>query len=116
MLSLALVLGLMPGMSLTAYAEVSSIPYTFNATSTSDGNWQYNFPLESGQIQKIKKIEVLIDMEKIVEEGGWGQVQWGKNGKTQQTPFNNVPGIAKYSVGGCHVRCRVRYCSARWFR
>ena len=72
LLSLALVLGLMPGISLTAYAENNQILYTFTASSAGDelNKREYKFALGSDKCSKITKIEVLIDMEKILE-GGW---------------------------------------------
>ena len=110
LLTLAMLIGLMPGMGLTAYADVSGAGteaiYTFNAASASDdiGKWQYDFPLDGNQKSKITKIKVLIDMMSIAENG-WGQVvyskgEYGQADRVDHTAiFENTPCVKKYTAG-----------------
>jgi hypothetical protein len=102
LLTLAMVVGLMPGMGLTAKAD-DQFAYTFTATSTSDWweTWMcYLAYYSQGGIDcsKITKIDVLVDMENIVD-GGWGQVKWqnaSNEGPAQS--IEGTPGIRKYTV------------------
>ena len=89
LLSLALVLGLVPGMSLTAYAEGDPTPlYTFTTQSNTcdlennnniDGSIRTNIQNKKGQIIKIEAItETDIILENDEAKGAnWAQIQWG---------------------------------------
>ena len=108
LLVLTLLVGLMPGMSLTAWADWSGTApiHPFNASSSGDplGSWQYGFPVSEDEIGKITKIEVLIYMESIADSG-WGQVvysrgEYGTADREDHTAlFENRPGIQKYTAG-----------------
>ncbi len=94
LLSLALVLGLMPGMSLTAMAgSPASVPYTF---SEGDGNNVF-YVLTDGdnKISKISIIEALISIE---GDPFWGLIQVCNNNDMKQSIYNDMSkGIHKYT-------------------
>ncbi|MBR6223801.1 MAG: hypothetical protein IKQ71_10245, partial [Lachnospiraceae bacterium] len=105
LLTLAMLVGLMPGMSLTAYADVSGAGteaiHTFDAASTGDAldKWEYTFPLENNQKSKITQIDALIDMGSLSDDG-WAQVKYGRTqGEAHYVLFDRIPGIKKYTAG-----------------
>jgi hypothetical protein len=102
LLSLVMVLGLMPGMSLTAYA--AELPHTFNDSGNYEGSWNYSFP-NSIDLSKITKIEVLMDIESF-PENGWGQVGYTSSDDPNETAKRKLAvfdtstsGIKKYTAG-----------------
>ena len=100
LLSLAMVLGLMPGMSLQTAALDSVQPIWIFTPS----NFECLITSGNNSCKDITKIEVLIDMKEIASDGGWGQVQWGNRNSTIRTEsFVNTPGIKKYTVEGAAV-------------
>ena len=102
LLTLVMVVGMMPGMSMTARAD-NQFAYTFTATSTSDWweTWMCYLAYNSqGGIDctKITEIDALVDMENIVD-GGWGQVKWqNTSNEGPGQSIEGTPGIRKYTV------------------
>ena len=99
LLTLALMLGLLPGMSLTALADGATPRFSFTAQNYTCSLGDLNDTIKNN-VSKINKIEVIVESE----GADWAQIQWGywdDNGAhTSSGSINTSAGVHKSVVEG----------------